>query len=276
MIKFSHSIFALPFALLALVLATGAWPSPWVLFWVMVAMVAARSAAMGMNRIADRAYDAENPRTVRRELVTGVLSVRFAGLFTVGCIALFLLAAWQLNWTAFVLAPLVLVVLLGYSFLKRFTSLAHFGVGLALGLSPLGAWVAGTGGVDGDLRIPLVLGGGVLTWVAGFDVIYACQDTDVDRHLGLHSLPAKFGTRTALRIAAGLHVICVLCFAAIAPLADLGGLYVAAVAAVAALLVVEHRMVSPTDLTRVNVAFFTVNGFVSLLLGTAGIVDALL
>jgi 4-hydroxybenzoate polyprenyltransferase len=176
MIKFSHSVFALPFALLSLVLAAGGWPSWGLLGWVLVAMVSARSAAMGMNRIADRDVDARNPRTAGRHLVTGVLSMRFAAVFTAVAALVFLVAAWRINTTALALAPAVLLVLLGYPYLKRFTPLAHFGVGLALGLSPLGAWIAGAGGLRGDLRVPLVLGAGVLLWVAGFDVIYACQD----------------------------------------------------------------------------------------------------
>ena len=275
MIRFSHSVFALPFALLALFLAADGWPSAHVLLWVLVAMVAARSAAMGMNRLADRRLDAANPRTENRELVTGALSVRFVAAFTAVCALVFVLAAWQLNAVALALSPVVLLVLFGYSFLKRFTALAHFGVGLALGLSPLGAWIAVRGSDWGDLRTPLALGAGVLLWVTGFDVIYACQDADVDRELGLHSLPARLGVRRALHVAAVLHVLCAAAFAAVAPLAGLGWLYLGAVGLAAALLIVEHAIVSPTDLSRVNAAFFTVNGVVALILGAAGIVDVL-
>ena len=276
MIKFSHSVFALPFALFALVLASGGWPDPRILAWVVVAMVAARSAAMSVNRLADRDIDALNPRTASRPLVTGRVSPAFAVVFTILCVVLFLLAAWQINPTALALAPLVLVVLFGYSFLKRFTSLAHFGVGLALGLSPLGAWVAGAGGLVGDLRVPLVLGAAVMTWVAGFDVIYACQDESVDRRLGLHSIPARWGIRGALRLSTLLHAVAIVCFAAVAHLAHLGWIYGAAVAVVAVLLAVEHAIVRPDSLARVNVAFFTLNGIVALVLGGAGILDALL
>lgn len=275
MIRFSHSVFALPFALLALFLASEGWPAPQVLLWVLVAMVAARSAAMGMNRLADRRLDAANPRTAGRELVTGALSVRFVAVFTALSAAVFVLAAAMLNAVALLLSPVVLVVLFGYSFLKRFTVLAHFGVGLALGLSPLGAWIAVRGSAWGDLRMPLALGAGVLLWVTGFDVIYACQDAEVDRKLGLHSIPARLGVKRALAMAALLHVLCILAFAAVAPLAGLGGLYLAAVGLAAALLVVEHVLVSPADLSRVNAAFFTVNGVVALILGAAGIVDVL-
>jgi 4-hydroxybenzoate polyprenyltransferase len=276
MIRFSHSVFALPFALLSLFIAADGWPPIRILLWVVVAMVAARSAAMGMNRIADRRYDAQNPRTASRHLVTGEISVAFAWGFTAVCALLFVVAAWQINATAFALSPIVLVVLLGYSYLKRFTALAHFGVGLALGMSPLGAWIAGAGGLEGDLRVPIVLGVGVLTWVSGFDIIYAAQDADVDRALGLHSIPARLGVRNALRLAAVLHLVCTACFAAVGVLAGLGGLYTAAVIGVALLLLLEHALVSPTDLSRVNVAFFTMNGLVSLALGLAGILDVLL
>jgi len=275
MIRFSHSVFALPFALFALFLAAEGWPDGRVLLWVLVAMVAARSAAMGMNRLADRRLDAANPRTAKRELVTGALSVRFVALFTAACALVFVFAAWMLNDVALLLSPVVLLVLFGYSFLKRFTAFAHFGVGLALGLSPLGAWIAVRGTDWGDLRIPLALGLGVLFWVTGFDVIYACQDAEVDRELGLHSIPAKLGVPRALQVAALLHVLCILAFAAVAPLAGLGWLYLGAVGLAAALLVVEHGIVSPTDLSRVNAAFFTMNGIVALILGAAGIVDVL-
>lgn len=276
MIRFSHSVFALPFALFALFLAADGWPSARVFLWVVVAMVAARSAAMAFNRIADRRFDAANPRTASRELVTGEISLGFALTFTALATAVFLLAAWRLGPTAFALSPAVLVVLFGYSLLKRFTSLAHFGVGLALGLSPLGAWVAGTGGLEGDLRIPLALGLGVLLWVAGFDVIYACQDEAVDKRLGLRSLPARLGTARALRLAAGLHLLCVLAFAAVGVLADLGPVYLGAVGVVGVVLALEHRVVRPDDLGRVNLAFFTLNGVVSVVLGLAGIAAVLL
>lgn len=230
---------------------------------------------MGMNRLADRRFDAANPRTAGRELVTGALSVRFVGVFTLVSALVFVVAASRLNDVALFLSPVVLAVLFGYSFLKRFTALAHFGVGLALGLSPLGAWIAVRGADAGDLRVPLALGAGVLLWVAGFDVIYACQDAEVDRQLGLCSLPARLGVQRALGVAALLHVLCVVAFAAVGPLAGLGWIYLGAVGLAAALLVVEHRIVSPADLSRVNAAFFTVNGFVALILGAAGILDVL-
>ena len=274
MIRFSHSVFALPFAFLALVLASeGAPPLP-VVGWVLVAMVAARSAAMAFNRLADRSIDARNPRTAMRHLVTGALSTRFVALFAAASVAVFVLAAGRLNRTALFLSPAVLAVLLGYSFLKRFTSLAHFGVGAALALSPLGAWVAGRE-LTGDIRVPLVLGLGVLLWVAGFDVIYACQDAEVDRRERLHSIPARLGVPGGLRVAAVLHLLCVAAFVSVAPLAGLSWPYLAGVGVAAALLLYEHAIVSPDDLSKVNVAFFNVNGVVALLLGAAGIADVL-
>lgn len=276
MIRFSHSVFALPFALLSLVVACDGLP-PWrVLGWVLVAMVAARSAAMAFNRIADRDVDAENPRTEKRHLVTGSLSLAFAWGFTLAMSALFVLAAAMLNATALALSPVVLAVLLGYSYLKRMTVLAHFGVGLALGLSPWGAWIAGTGGFGGNPWVPSVLGLGVVLWVAGFDVIYACQDVEADRRLSLFSIPARIGVERALKVAAILHALAILAFAAVAPLAGLTTAYVVALVLAAGLLAYEHRIVSPKDLTRVNVAFFTVNGVVAIALGACGIADVLL
>jgi 4-hydroxybenzoate polyprenyltransferase len=275
MIRFSHSVFALPFALLSLVLACEGVPPLPVLGWTLLAMVSARSAAMAVNRLADREIDARNPRTASRHLVTGALSPRFAAGFAAACVAVFVVSAGNLGRTALLLSPAVLAVLLGYSFLKRFTWAAHLGVGLALGLSPLGAWVAGRGDLSGDLRVPLLLGGAVLLWVAGFDVVYACQDAEVDRREGLHSLPARLGVRGALRVAATLHAGCVVLFALVAPVAGLSWPYLAAVGAAAAMLVYEHGIVSEEDLTRLSVAFFNVNGLVAVLLGAAGIADAL-
>jgi 4-hydroxybenzoate polyprenyltransferase len=275
MIRFSHSVFALPFALLSLVLAAGGVPPVRTIALVVAAMVLARSAAMAFNRVVDRGFDARNPRTAGRHLVTGALSVRFAVGFTVVCSALFVLCAALLNPTALILSPAVLAVLLGYSYLKRVTSAAHFGVGLALGLSPLGAWVAGAGGLVGDLSVPLVLGAAVTLWVAGFDVIYACQDADVDRREGLRALPARLGVPRALNAAALCHVLCLVLFTLVGRLAGLGVAWGVAVALAAALLLVEHALVKGGDLAKVNLAFFTVNGVVALCLGAAGILDAL-
>lgn len=276
MVRFSHSVFALPFALLSLVLASGGMPDLRVLALVVVAMVAARSAAMAFNRVVDRHLDARNPRTASRHLVVGSVSVGYAKAFTAVAAAVFVGAAALLNPTALWLSVPVLGVLLGYSYLKRFTSAAHFGVGAALGLSPLGAWVAGAGGLDGDLAVPLALGSAVLLWVAGFDVIYACQDAEVDRREGLSSIPARLGVAGALRVAALCHAACVAAFVGFALLAGLSWPFLGAVGVAAALLAYEHAIVSPGDLARVNVAFFNVNGLVAVLVGAAGMAEVLL
>lgn len=276
MIRFSHSVFALPFGLLALVLASDGLPSARVAALVVGAMVAARSAAMAFNRVVDRDVDARNPRTAGRHLVVGSVSVPYAKAFTAASAALFVGCAALLNPTALVLSPFVLAVLLGYSYLKRFTAAAHFGVGLALGLAPLGAWVAGRGGLSGDLRVPLGLGAAVLLWVAGFDLLYACQDAESDRREGLHSVPARFGVRAALRAARGCHAACVVGFAVVGAWAGLGLPWTVAVVAAAVLLASEHALVRADDLRRLDLAFFTLNGIVAALLATAGIVDVLL
>jgi 4-hydroxybenzoate polyprenyltransferase len=276
LIRFGHSVFALPFALLALVLACGGWPPPALLGWVLLAMVAARSAAMGMNRLADRHLDAHNPRTAGRHLVTGALSVRYVAALTLACSALFVLAAWRVNLTALALSPAVLLVVLGYPYLKRFTALAHLGVGLALGLSPLGAWVAGAGGLAGDLGLPLLLGAAVLCWVSGFDVIYACQDVEVDRRLGLRSIPARVGTQAALSIAAWLHLACLTLFALVAHRAGLRPWFLVALGASALLLLRAHLLARRAGIGPANAVLMPLNGVVALVLGAAGIADVLL
>ena len=276
MIRFAHSVFALPFALLALVVALGGWPAWPLLGWVLLAMVAARSAAMGVNRIADRRFDAQNPRTAGRHLVTGSLGVPFALVFTLVCVALFFLAAARINHLALLLSPVVLVVLLGYSFLKRFTSLAHLGVGLALGLAPLGAWVAARGTLEGPLAFPLLLGAAVVFWVAGFDVIYACQDVEVDRRLGLYSIPARLGIPAALRAAAAFHLLCLALFASAALPGGLLRAYPVAWALSVVLLWRAHRLARHAGIGPANAALMPLNGLVAVLLGAAGILDVLL
>ncbi len=210
MIKFEHSIFALPFALTGALLAARAthqpprgWPSIRQVLWIIVAMVAARSAAMTMNRIADLRYDRENPRTKQRALATGALTLQFAWFFTLAAVTAFLLAAWQLNSLALKLAPLAIAILFFYSFTKRFTNWSHLFLGFALGISPAAAWIAITGGLDWRM---LILCAAVTLWVGGFDVLYACQDVDYDQHAGLFSVPKKFGIANALVIARGMHI----------------------------------------------------------------------
>lgn len=261
MIKFTHSIFALPFALTSLVLAAQGGLRPATLGWVLLAMVAARSAAMGFNRLADQAIDARNPRTAGRELPRGLLSRGQVWAFVLVSAGLLILAAAQLNPLCLALSPVALAIVFGYSYTKRFTAAAHLVLGLALGVAPVGAWLA----VRGAFALePLVLALAVLCWVAGFDTIYACQDADFDRREGLHSLPARLGVGRALQVARGLHVLALLLLASLYLLTSLHALYLAGVAGVGALLVYEHSLVRADDLSRVDAAFFTINGWVSV------------
>ncbi|MDF1798590.1 MAG: putative 4-hydroxybenzoate polyprenyltransferase [Planctomycetota bacterium] len=271
LVKFSHSIFALPFALMGAWLAAGGPPSVRVLGLVVLAAVAARTAAMGFNRVVDRRIDAANPRTQGREIPAGLVSPRGAWTLVTVSSLVFVAASALLNPLCGWLSPLVLAVLLGYSFAKRFTSLVHLWLGLALGLAPPGAWLAVTGSFDGDLSLPLLLGAAVLTWVAGFDIIYSCQDEGFDAERGLHSIPARLGRRGALRLSSLLHVATVLLLAALAWRAELSWIFLIALLAAALLLIWEHSIVSPKDMSRVNMAFFTINGYVGvgLFLGTA-------
>ncbi|HXN51711.1 MAG TPA: UbiA-like polyprenyltransferase [Candidatus Acidoferrum sp.] len=266
MIKFEHSVFALPFALTGALLAARAsrhgWPTPRQVVWIVVAMVAARSAAMTINRIVDLRYDRENPRTSKRALATGELSVSFAWLFTIVAMGLFVVAAWQLNPLALELAPVALAILFFYSFTKRFTNWSHLFLGFALGISPAAAWIAVTGGLD--LRI-LILCAAVTLWVGGFDVLYACQDVDYDRNAGLFSVPKRFGIARALLIARAMHVGVVALLAWLAASFALPWPAWLGVAVVAALLAYEHSLVRADDLSKLDAAFFAVNGYISLL-----------
>jgi 4-hydroxybenzoate polyprenyltransferase len=263
LIKFSHSIFALPFALIAyLVAARGAvsWP---VLGLVVVCMVSARAAAMAFNRLVDREIDKANPRTAVREMPRGVITAGGARAFTLLSGGVFLAAAWLINPLCFYFGIPVLLFLLSYSYAKRFTSLAHLWLGVALGLAPVAAWLAHRGVLDGTLLAPTALGLGVALWVMGFDILYACQDEDFDRRQGLHSIPQRFGRKTALRISAGAHLLSVPLFWYFGFETGLGWVYDVGVAIVAVVLVAEHRVITPTDMSRVNMAFFTMNGVVS-------------
>jgi 4-hydroxybenzoate polyprenyltransferase len=260
MVRFSHSAFALPFALTAAVLAAGEEVRAAPFFWIVVAMVGARSAAMGFNRLADHALDASNPRTAGRELPRGVVSRGEAWIFVLASASVFVLAAAMLNPLCLALSPVALLIVFGYSYTKRFTELSHLALGLALAVAPVGAWLA----IEGRFgSVPLVLGLAVLAWVAGFDTIYACQDVEFDRAVGLHSWPRRLGVGGALRVARGLHVAAVALLAALYWLAPLHPLYLAGVAGVALLLVYEHSLVSADDLSRVMAAF-NLNGWVSL------------
>jgi 4-hydroxybenzoate polyprenyltransferase len=271
LVKFSHSIFALPFALQGAWLAARGVPAPRVLAWVVVCAVAARTAAMSFNRLVDRHIDARNPRTAGRELPSGRLTPRPVAALVALSSAVFVAAAFALNPLAGALSFPVLVILLGYSLVKRVSAASHLVLGLALGLAPLGAWIAVRGDLQGDLRPILLLSLAVWSWVAGFDLIYACQDVEFDRAQGLRSVPARFGPGFALALSQGLHVLTVAALVAVTVTADLSWIYAAAIALTAALLWSEHRIVKPDDLSRVNVAFFTLNGWVgvALFLGMA-------
>ena len=265
MIKFEHSVFALPFALVGALLAAraaGGLPTWRQIAWIVVAMVGARSAAMTMNRIVDLDYDRRNPRTANRALPTGQLSVGFAWTFTIAASALLVVAAWQLNPLAFKLSPVALAVLFLYSYTKRFTSWSHFVLGFCLGISPAAAWIAIRGSLDWRM---LILCAAVTLWVGGFDVLYACQDIDFDKAAGLYSIPKRFGVTRALLFARGAHVVMVGLLMWLARSFALGWAAWAGIAVVAALLIYEHSLVKPNDLSKINAAFFTVNGYISLL-----------
>lgn len=268
MIKFEHSVFALPFALTGALLAARyagsapAWPTWSQLGWIVLAMVGARSAAMTMNRIADLEYDRRNPRTATRALATGALSLRFAWVFTLVAAAVLVIAAWQLNLLALKLSPIVLVVLFLYSYTKRFTSWSHIVLGFCLGMSPGAAWIAIAGSLDWRMWI---LCAAVTLWVAGFDVLYACQDVEFDKQAGLFSIPKRFGIARALLIARAMHVAVVALLCWLAWSFALPWPAWAGIAVVAALLAYEHSLVKPNDLSKLNAAFFTVNGYISLL-----------
>jgi 4-hydroxybenzoate polyprenyltransferase len=264
MIKFEHTLFALPFAFLGAVLAAEGLPTWWQILWITVAMAGARSAAMTFNRIADKEIDAENPRTANRELPTGKLSVRFAWVFLFVSIAVFETAAYMLNWLTFVLSPIALISVLGYSYAKRFTAFAHLLLGWALAISPTAAWIAVRGTIDSET--PLLLSLLVLMWTAGFDVMYACQDYEFDRKAGLRSIPARFGIRNSLWIARLFHFQAFIVLLLLYVVTGLGWLALIGVLAVGALLVYQHTLVRPTDLSRMNAAFFTTNAFVSVIL----------
>ena len=261
MVRFSHSVFALPFALTSAVLAAReGGVAARQLLWIVVAMVAARSAAMGVNRLVDQAIDARNPRTAGRELPRGVLSRGEAWAFVAISTVVFVLAAARLNPLCLALSPVALLIVFGYSYTKRFTAASQLVLGLSLAVAPVGAWLAIRGRFE---AVPLVLGAAVVLWVAGFDTIYACQDADFDRREGLHSVPARLGVPRALVLARALHVGAIVLLVSLYRLAPLHPLYLAGVAVVAGLLAWEHTLVRPDDLSRVMQAF-NLNGWVSL------------
>ena len=260
-IRFEHSVFALPFAYLGMVLAARGLPTLWQFAWITVAMVSARTLAMAANRLIDRELDARNPRTAGRALPTGRLSPRHVFPACVVSLAVFLFAAAQLNDLCLKLAPLAAVVVVGYSYTKRLTPLSHFVLGLADAIAPLGGWLAVTGSFALE---PILLALAVAAWIGGFDVIYACQDVEFDRAHGLHSIPARYGVATGLRVSAAMHAFTALALLLLAPLARLGVAYLIGWAIAVALLVYEHRLVRPDDLSRLGVAFFNVNGYIAV------------
>jgi 4-hydroxybenzoate polyprenyltransferase len=263
MVKFEHTIFALPFALIGALLASHGLPTAHQIVWILIAMVGARSAAMAFNRIVDVQYDRLNPRTAARALPAGTLSRRFAVVFTVATSILFVVAAWQLNPLCLYLSFPLLGILLLYSYTKRFTAFSHLFLGASIGMAPLAAWLA----IQGKFAWPpILLSLAVMFWVAGFDVIYSLQDADFDRGAKLFSLPSRVGIAPALQISTAFHAATVALLVATAMITNLGGMAFAGIAIVAAILFWEHRIVKPDDLSRVNVAFFSMNGYVSFLL----------
>jgi 4-hydroxybenzoate polyprenyltransferase len=274
MVKFEHTLFALPFALAAAAIAARGHGLPAAhLIGIVIAMAGARTAAMGFNRIIDRHIDAKNPRTARREIPTGAISLPAAWTLTLVATAVFVGAAAALGPLCLALSPVALFFLFGYSFTKRFTSLCHLFLGLAIASGPAGAWIA----VRGDFGwAPGLLMIAVACWIAGFDVLYALGDRDFDRTAGIHSIPARFGVAGALAISAALHLVTAGALLALAPLAHLGAPYLAGVAVVIALLVYEHAIVRPNDLSRLDVAFFNLNGYVSVVFFVATLADVVL
>jgi 4-hydroxybenzoate polyprenyltransferase len=264
MIKVEHTLFALPFAFLGALLAANGMPTLRQIVWIIVAMVGARSAAMAFNRIADRNIDARNPRTANRALPAGLLSVGFVWAFTILSAALFLFAAAMLNRLTLILAPVALASVLLYSFTKRWTQFSHLVLGWCLSIAPTGAWIAVRGEIGS--AVPLLLSLVVLLWTAGFDVLYACQDYDFDRHEGLRSIPARVGIAQALWIARALHAGAFVALVALYFMTNLGPVAFAGVIATGALLIYQHRLVRADDLGRLNAAFFTTNAFVSVIL----------
>ncbi len=270
LVKFPHTIFALPFALISMLVAAEGLPSPWILFWILVAMVSARTMAMTFNRIMDIEYDRLNPRAMQRPTVTGEVTLRAAWLLWLFCSMCLFLSAGMLNRLCLILSPVVWLILNGYSLAKRFTHWTHLWLGLSLGLAPLGAWVAVTGRIE---WYPIPLGIAVLLWVAGFDIIYSLQDEEVDHRLGLHSLVTRFGARQALLGSRFFHCLALMFFVGFGLLMDMGIFFFLGTGVVGVALIVEQSLVSPEDRSRINAAFFTANGFVSLVLLAATVVD---
>lgn len=273
MIKFEHTLFALPFAYLGAFLASNGFPTLEKFIWITLAMVGARTAAMSLNRLIDRYIDARNARTSERAIPSGKLNKKEVYLYTVLSFLLLGVSAYQLNWLSFKLMPIAVFFLVLYSYTKRFTWMCHLVMGISLGLAPAGAWI----GVTGHWALPpILLGLGVMFWSAGFDIVYACQDVDFDRKEGLFSIPAVFGITRGLEVSIGFHVIAPLLFITMGIVAGLHWLYFTGVAIAIFLLFRQHRIVSASDLSKVGVAFFNMNGYLSVLLFICGVLDIVL
>lgn len=261
MIKVEHSVFALPFAFTSALMAAGGLPAARKILWITIAMVGARSAAMSMNRIIDRKIDALNPRTMKRELPAGIISVGHAILFALLSLALMILAAYELNPLCLELSPAAVLVLIAYSYTKRFTWASHAVLGLAISLGPLGAWAAVRGRLGAEA---FILAAAVLFWLAGFDILYALQDLEFDRTHGLYSVPARFGIKTSLCLARGCHLLTLAMLAAVGRMLSLGALYWTGILVIAGLFFYEHSLVKENDLRRLDTAFFNMNSWISL------------
>ena len=261
LIKFSHSVFALPFAFTGALIAAGGIPELYHIFWITVAMVGGRTGAMGMNRIVDRKYDAINPRTRNREIPTGVVKAWEAFIFTAIAFAFLLLAAYKLNPLCFKISPLFILVLFTYSYTKRFTWLCHVVLGISLALAPLGAWIAIKGTFNPEI-LPLCFA--VMFWVAGFDTLYGLQDLDFDKKQGLYSIPSVFGVRTSLWIARLFHLITIGLFLSLVPIFKLSAIYLSGVLIASGLMLYEHSLVKSDDLSKLDMAFFNMNGYISI------------
>jgi 4-hydroxybenzoate polyprenyltransferase len=267
LIRFEHTIFALPFAYLGMLLAADGWPTWSQFIWISIAMAAARTLAMGSNRIVDRWIDARNPRTAQRPLITGAISMRTAWIGTVASGLVLALAAWQLSRLTFILLPGAYLFLIGYSFTKRFTWMSHFVLGFTDGLAPVGAWAAIRYSLFTLQDIPAWILLGVVTfWIAGFDMIYACQDYEFDRQEGLQSIPARFGIPAALRLSSISHGITMLLLVVLGIVSGLSWPYWLGLIVVASLLIWEHHLVQPDDFSKLGVAFFNINGYISITL----------
>jgi 4-hydroxybenzoate polyprenyltransferase len=272
MIKFEHTIFALPFAFMSAILAARGLPSWHDIFWITVAMVGARSAAMGFNRWADHTFDAANPRTKERALPLGLVTPRQVLVFTAVSSGMLMFAAFMLNLLTFYLSPVALAIVFFYSYTKRFTFLSHAFLGLALSLAPIGAWIAITGELDAPA---LVLGAAVLFWLVGFDILYSLQDIDFDKEAGLHSVPRRFGVRYSLWISRASHAVTITALFSLPFFLPLGFFYFVGIFAALGLILYEHSLVKEGDLSMLNVAFFNMNGYISVTVFVFTLLDAL-